>query len=174
MARRKLSLALLVALLAAPVPIGLAITDDAPPKGPIDVTLAEAADRAGCRLTEFESGRPSNPPVTGEVDERITAEDGSYVGRRSPSTLASVHALLHGRVLFQFSPRLPADQVDALDRLVREDSDEVLLFANRTGMPEPVAATAYLTLMTCPRVDEGTVRAPRAFRDRRRSFGQGF
>lgn len=49
-----------------------------------------------------------------------------------------------------------------------------LLIANRTGMPQPVAATAYLTLMTCPRVDARTVGALRAFRARRGNFGQDF
>ena len=52
--------------------------------------------------------------------------------------------------------------------------DAVLLFENQTSMPGPVAATAYLSLMTCPRVDAGTLRALEAFRDRRRAFGQGF
>jgi hypothetical protein len=104
----------------------------------------------------------------------VTAADGSYVGRRWPSTLASTHALLHGRVLVQYEPRLPAAQVAALDRIVRRDPDGVLLFANRTGMPAPVAATAYLTLITCPRVDARTLPALRAFADRRRGFGQAF
>jgi hypothetical protein len=41
-------------------------------------------------------------------------------------------------------------------------------------LPQPVAATAYLTLMTCPRVDARTLVALRAFVDRRRDFGQAF
>ena len=49
-----------------------------------------------------------------------------------------------------------------------------MLFANRTGMEPPVAATAYLTLMTCPAANPRTLRALRAFRDRRADFGQGF
>ena len=77
-------------------------------------------------------------------------------------------------MVFRYAPALPARQVEALDWLVRSDPDQVLLFANRTGMPEPVAATAYLTLMTCPRVDRATLGALRAFRDRRRGFGQAF
>jgi hypothetical protein len=50
----------------------------------------------------------------------------------------------------------------------------VLLFENQTSMPSPVAATAYLSVMTCPQVDGGTLRALEAFRDRRRAFGQAF
>jgi hypothetical protein len=41
-------------------------------------------------------------------------------------------------------------------------------------MRQPVAAAAYLTLMTCRRVDARTLRALRAFRARRGDFGQGF
>jgi hypothetical protein len=37
-----------------------------------------------------------------------------------------------------------------------------------------VAAAAYLTLMTCRRVDSRSIGAMRAFRARRGSFGQGF
>jgi len=64
--------------------------------------------------------------------------------------------------------------VPALDRLVRRTPSHTLLFANNTGMRAPITATAYLTLMTCQRVDPVTLRALRAFRARRVGFGQGF
>jgi hypothetical protein len=41
-------------------------------------------------------------------------------------------------------------------------------------MPQPIAATVYLTLMTCPRVDAKTLAALRAFRERRSAFQQRF
>jgi hypothetical protein len=41
-------------------------------------------------------------------------------------------------------------------------------------MQAPVAATAYLTVMTCPRVDDRVLGALDAFRSRRRAFGQSF
>jgi hypothetical protein len=62
----------------------------------------------------------------------------------------------------------------ALDRLVRRAPSRTLLFANTTGMREPVAAPASLTLMTCSRVNPATLGALRAFRARRIAFGQGF
>ena len=170
--------AALIAVLAVLVgagPIGLALSHPnrvaarAPSR-----SLDQVARDAGCRLTEYDSDPSSNPPVSGRVVERIYANDGSYVGRRSPSALASVHALLHGRVILQYRPDLPAAQVAALDRLVRRTPSRKLLFANDTGMRAPVAATAYLTLMTCPRVDVRTLGALRAFRARRAGFGQGF
>ena len=81
---------------------------------------------------------------------------------------------MHGRVLVQYRPDLPVDQLRVLDRFGRADTDRVLVFQNTTGMRAPVAATAYLTLMTCRRVDAASLVALRAFRDRRRGFGQGF
>ena len=92
----------------------------------------------------------------------------------APSTLAAVHALLHGRVVFQFRPDLPAAQIAALDQLVRRAPSRTLVFANRTGMQAPVAATAYLTLMTCPAVNARTRVALEAFRVRLANFGQAF
>jgi hypothetical protein len=37
-----------------------------------------------------------------------------------------------------------------------------------------VAATAYLSLITCSRVTATTLQALRVFRDRRRGFGNAF
>jgi uncharacterized protein DUF3105 len=142
-----------------------------PPTGP---PLAQVARDAGCRLTEFEHSTTTNPPVTGINVERARFADGSYAGRRPPSLDASVHALLHGRVLLQYRPGTAPADVRALDRLTHEDPDQVLLFENQTGMEAPVAATAYLTVMTCSRVDGKVLRALDAFRSRRRAFGQSF
>jgi hypothetical protein len=50
----------------------------------------------------------------------------------------------------------------------------VLLFENQTGMKAAVAATAYLSVMTRPRVDVRVLSALDAFRERRRAFGQSF
>jgi len=141
------------------------------PAGP---RLAQIARDAGCTLTEFQDGMKTNPPVTGRFVERARFADGSYAGRRPPSPDAAMHALLHGRVLLQYRPGTDHEAVRALDELTRHDSDRVLLFENQTGMAAPVAATAYLSLMTCPRVDEKVLHALNAFRDRRRGFGQGF
>jgi len=137
-------------------------------------TLSQIAAAAGCRLSEFQDGMVTNPPVTGRFTERARTADGSYAGRRPPGLAASTHALFHGRVLFQYRPDLPERDLRALDRMTRADADKVLLFENRTGMPAAVAATAYLSLMTCPRVDTRTLSALGAFRERRRAFGQRF
>jgi hypothetical protein len=136
--------------------------------------IEHIARSAGCRVSEFDGRTNLNPPVSGRFSERDRAADGSYVGRRPPSLAAAIHALYHGRVLMQYRAGLPRRQVSKLDRLASADSDRVLLFANQTGMRSPVAAASYLSLMTCPRVDAGTLRALRVYRDRRRGFGQAF
>ena len=41
-------------------------------------------------------------------------------------------------------------------------------------MTTPVAATAYLSLLTCPRVNADTLHALSVYRDRRRGFGNAF
>jgi hypothetical protein len=176
--RRPVPLPALVALALMVVglcPLLLLDRDEAGARSAPGATLADIAQRAGCTLREFEE-RPmhTNPPVTGTFIERIWAHDGSYAHRASPSPLATIHALLHGRVLIQYRHDVSGPELDALDRLARRDSDALLLFENQTGMRVRVAATAYLSVMTCPRVESRTLRALEAFRDRRRNFDQSF
>jgi Protein of unknown function (DUF3105) len=163
-----------LALLLAAGPAGLALSRGDARATPSGSTLADVARNAGCRLQEYDSARVTNPPVTGRLLEQAIATDGSHIGQSPPSVDATTHSLLHGRVLIQYRPGLPEAQVRALDQLVRADPDRVLGFANQTGMAAPVAATAYLSLLTCPRVTAGTLRAIRVFRDRRRGFGNAF
>ena len=138
-------------------------------------TIGDVARKAGCSLQEFDGPVNHNPPVTGRFSERDRAADGSYAGRRPPSLAAAIHALFHGRVLIQYRSDLPERHVRQLQRrLVSADSAQVLLFANQTGMRDPVAATSYLSVMTCPRVDAGALKALRVYRDGRRGFGQAF
>jgi hypothetical protein len=162
-----------ILLLLAPVAFATGPGDKSaqPPPGP---PLAQIVRDAGCRLTEFEDSMNTNPPVTGDFVERARAADGSYAGRRPPSLQATLHAMFHGRVLFQYRPGIADDDLRALDRLTRQDLDNVLLFENQTGMKAAVAATAYLSVMTCPRVDARVLSALDAFRERRRAFGQSF
>jgi hypothetical protein len=166
-------LVLLVLLPMGPVGWFLERADPKPPPRP-GSTLAQIATRAGCRLKEFHDGMDTNPPVTGRFRERARAADGSYVGKSQPTPEATMHALFHGRVLLQYRAGLARRDQGALDRLARADPDRLLLFENRTGMQAVVAATAYLSVMTCPRVDRPALAALAAFRERRRGFGQSF
>jgi hypothetical protein len=175
-ALRRLPLSALVVLplVLAAGPVGLALSHDRPAAAPLGRTLADVARDAGCRLREYERDPASNPPVSGRMVERAVVTDGSHMGTEPPSLEATTHALLHGRVLIQYRPGLPERDVRALDRLVSEDPDRVVGFANQTGMRTPVAATAYLSLLTCPAVSARTLHALRVFRDRRRGFGTAF
>jgi uncharacterized protein DUF3105 len=166
---------LILGALLAPAPVGLALSHDTPEAPRARDTLADVARKAGCRLREYDDGRVStNPPVTGRMVERAVTTDGSHIGNKPPSLAATTHALLHGRVLIQYRPGLPRPEVLRLDGLVNEDPDGVVGFANQTGMTSPVAATAYLNLLTCPGVTARTLHALRVFRDRRRAFGNAF
>src|SRR4051812_35073824 len=168
-----IALALLVLLPIGPVGLLWGRAEAQPRPRPAS-TLAQIAARAGCRLNEFEDGMDTNPPVTGRFRERARTADGSYVGERPPTLEATLHALFHGRVLFQYRPGLGDRDLRALDRLTQADPDRVLLFENQTGMQPAVAATAYLSVMSCPRVDRRKLAALNAFRERRRAFGQSF
>jgi uncharacterized protein DUF3105 len=168
-----------IVALAVLLPIGpvLAVVTrgHAKPRAVTGAPLSAVAASAGCQLREFRSDMDdTNPPVQGRFVERISARDGSYAGRRPPSVEATIHALYHGRVLLQYRRDLPAAQVNAFATLVRDGDEEVMLFENQTGMQAAVAATAYLSVMTCPRVDRRTLHALDVFRDRRRGFGQAF
>lgn len=164
----------MLALLLVAGPVGLALTR-LPARAPRPgTTLGDVASKAGCRLQEFENATVTNPSVTGRLVERARVADGSHIGRTTPSPDATTHALLHGRVLIQYRPGLAEPAVRALDQLVEDDPDLVVGFANQTGMTAPVAATAYLSLLTCPGVTAGTLHALRVFRDRRRGFGNAF
>jgi hypothetical protein len=167
--------ALMVLLLfLAACPAGLALSRDNARATAPGNTLRDIARKAGCRLEEYENARVTNPPVSGRLVERAIATDGSYIGRVTPTVDATTHSLLHGRVLMQYRPGLPNAELRALDQLVKDDPDRVVGFANQTRMAAPVAVTAYLSLLTCPRVNASTLHALRVFRDRRRGFGNAF
>jgi hypothetical protein len=162
-------------LVLAGGPIGFAVLPrhDAPPRRGPDIRLADIAARAGCRVVEYDTLRPTNPPVGGRIsNESFIAHDGSYVHRTPPSERGSLHSLMHGRVLIRFSRDLPEAQLRALDLFTRRDSDQVVTFADTIGLRSPVVATAWLSMMTCPAVTPRTLAALGAFRDRRRGFGQ--
>ena len=128
------------------------------------------------RSSQHQSARNRADGRAGHHDRRLAYRQQATVSERDDARAANAttHALLHGRVLIQYRPGLPKPQVLKLDELVNEDPDRVVGFANRTGMTSPVAATAYLNLLTCPGVTARTLHALRVFRDRRKAFGNAF
>ena len=135
-------------------------------------SLQTLALKSGCRLIEVDTPRKTNPPTTGKFRESERTADGDYTRSRTPPLRATVHALLHGRILLQYKPGLQRPAITALRALYAESPSKVLLFRNKTRMPYEVAATAYLSALVCPRFSADAVSALRAFRDRRRAFAQ--
>jgi uncharacterized protein DUF3105 len=135
-------------------------------------SLHALAAKAGCRVIEVDLARPTNPPITGSFRESDRVTDADYSRSPAPPLKATLHAMLHGRVLFQYKPGLRPSAVAAMRRLYTEDSEKVLLFQNHTGMRYEAAATAYLSAIVCPRLTSEGLTAFRAFRDRRRAFAQ--
>jgi hypothetical protein len=148
---------------------GSAATGDANPRSN---SLQALASKADCELIELDLGRPTNPPTTGSFRERDRVRDGDHSRSRTPPLKATLHALLHGRVLFQYRPGVRPSALAAMRRLYAEDPEKVLLFQNQTGMRYEAAATAYLAAIVCPRLTPAGLDAFRAFRDRRRAFAQ--
>jgi hypothetical protein len=139
-----------------------------------DGSLAAVARAGGCKLIEYEQLQRTDPTTGGRVrNERITAEPGSYVGRRPPTARGTLHALMHGAILVEYRPDAPPAEQAALGALADGPRSRTIVFANATMRPR-IAATAYLNMLTCERADAGALRALRAFRDRRHDFGQGF
>jgi hypothetical protein len=144
--------------------------------------LQAAVTAAGCQLRTFTPGPhdrdhvtrkvhyKQNPPVFGP-HYPMPASDGDYVGQGTPRTEMLVHALEHGRIEIQYRPGLDPKRVAQLETLYAErpkpnviSGYNTLLFANRTGMPFEVAATAWTHQLGCRRFNDGTFDALRAFR----------
>jgi hypothetical protein len=155
-----------------------------------DVDLKPAAQAAGCELKSFKAtGREhlaslsdnvkyaSKPPTSGN-HYQVPAEDGAY--EKSPDPKELVHSLEHGRIVIWFKKSLPADDRAALKAYFDDDSYQMLLTPDPTGMTYEVAATAWNRdpepngtgrLMGCPKYDDKVFTALEAFKDENRSRG---
>ncbi len=143
--------------------------------------LAAASKAAGVKVSTYkDSGTgehttdavkyPMNPPTNG-AHNPVWAADGNYAGRTTPQVEQLVHALEHGRILIQYRPGLPAEQVAQLEALFDEAPQHVLLFENSTGMKGDVAVTAWTHSMVFPALTDPAFDAIRAFREQYRDQG---
>jgi hypothetical protein len=112
----------------------------------------------------------TNPPTSGP-HRPVAAEDGVYAYNNPPATENAVHALEHGRIDIQYSPKASKLIQDQLQTFVNEKNKGVpgyheLLFKNQTDMPFVVAATAWTQSLTCKTMNDQVFDALRAFRDR--------
>jgi hypothetical protein len=146
--------------------------------------LEDAARRAGCELktgleiegrdhigdNETFDGYKTNPPTSGT--HRLTwTEDGFYAPGQQPNKNNWVHALEHGRVLFQYAPGTSTRNVGQLLTLFNEDFQGTpgyhqLVLQNDTQMPYRVAAVAWGNMVGCPDYSDEVWDVLRAFRER--------
>lgn len=155
-----------------------------------DVDVAAAAKAAGCELKSVKStGRlhiddlaktvkyNSKPPTSGD-HYQVPAEDGAY--EDPPDVKELVHTLEHGRIVVWFKKGLPADQRAALKAYYDDDTYQMVLTPDTTGMPFAVAATAWNRdpepdgtgqLLGCPKLNDEVFTALESFKDENRSRG---
>jgi hypothetical protein len=146
---------------------------------PSERDLDKAAKAAGCQLL--------NPPIEGSshVDGKVDyksvpptsgnhnatpALDGVYATGDEPAPENWVHALEHGRIVFQYKPGTPAKTVSQLETLANEplngkNAYKVLLLQNKTNMDDfAVAASAWGHAIVCKNTSEAMFDALRDFR----------
>ena len=154
------------------------------------VDLAPAAKAAGCTLRSFKSRAREH---TDNLDEKIKydttppaagrhfatpAEDGAY--DQPPDAKELVHTMEHGRMVIWFKKDAPEKTRADLKALFDEDSYQMVLTPDPTGMKYQVAATAWSReptpdgtgrLLGCQEFDDKTMDALQAFRDEYRGNG---
>lgn len=152
--------------------------------------LDEAAKAAGCELKSFRAtsrehtadlaeqvGYASKPPTSGKHFQ-VPADDGAYEEAPDPKEL--VHSMEHGRIVISFKRSLPKSDRADLKALFDEDTYQMLIVPDTTGMSYQVAATAWNAdpvpngtgrLLGCPRMNAKTFDAIRAFKEEHRSNG---
>ena len=148
-----------------------------------DDELTAAANAAGCTYRAFPNeGQEhtadkltaadfkTNPPTSGQHNP-TPAPDGIYPAGNEPEIENWVHTLEHGRILFQYKPRTPANVVQQLTALVNEDvagsggAYHSVLMQNNSGMKPQVAAVAWRHYIVCDEFTPQVIDAFRTFRE---------
>jgi hypothetical protein len=152
--------------------------------------LAAAAKAAGCELKSYKAtGRKhtadlsekikyaSNPPTSGNHYQEW-AEDGAY--EDPPDIKMLVHALEHGRIVIWVNKKLPSEQRANIKAYYDEDTYQMLITPDTSGMTYDVALSAWSRepepngtgrLLGCPKYDDAMFTAFEAFKDEHRSRG---
>jgi hypothetical protein len=140
--------------------------------------LAADATAAGCTYKSYPSeGREhttgkvtykTNPPTSGKHNP-TPAQDGLYAPGNEPAPENWVHSLEHGRILFQYKPGTPTNQVAQLQKVAEEELNgaagyHVLMFRNNTKMPTQFALVAWTKSLTCNTLDAKSEAVMRQFR----------
>jgi hypothetical protein len=152
--------------------------------------LTSARNKAGCTLTSYKGKSrehtanlkekikyDSNPPTEGK-HYQVPAEDGAY--DTAPDVKELVHVLEHGRIVIWFQKSLPEKDRAGLKALFDEDSYQMVLTPDNTGMKYQVAASAWTRdpvpngtghLLACMKFGNGVYDAIRDFKDEYRGNG---
>jgi hypothetical protein len=152
--------------------------------------LKAALTKAGCTLTSYKGKSrehtanlkekikyDSNPPTEGK-HYQVPAEDGAY--DKAPDVKELVHVLEHGRIVIWFQKSLPEKDRAGLKALFDEDSYQMVLTPDETGMKYQVAASAWTRdpvpngtghLLGCMKFSDATYDALRDFKDEYRGNG---
>jgi Protein of unknown function (DUF3105) len=146
---------------------------------PDSTNLAADAKAAGCTFTSSKSeGRnhtsgkvtyKTNPPTSGSHNP-VAAQDGIYQAGNEPAAENWVHSLEHGRVLYQYKPGTPADDVAKLRSLAEEEFNDspgyhTLMFQNNTKMTSQFALVAWTKSLTCDKLTDQSMDVMRQFRE---------
>jgi hypothetical protein len=144
--------------------------------------VSALAREAGCEFRQLDSeGRDhveedvdpadykSNPPASGPHNP-VPAQDGFYQPGNEPNLGNWIHSLEHGRILFQYRPGTPPEQVRQLRELAEEEVNgtagyHTLVFQNNTDMPRRFAAVGWTRYIACDELNEQTLQAMRVFRE---------
>ena len=145
--------------------------------------LEAAVEASGCVLEEAENlggdhvneqvpveTYNTNPPTSGPHNP-IPAEDGVYPPDSAPSHEAWIHSLEHGRIVFQYRPGTPQEQIDKLRALTQEPvlgapgGYHTLVLQNSTNMPYAFAAANWTRFLGCQELNPAAIDAMRLFRE---------
>jgi Protein of unknown function (DUF3105) len=168
----------IVAIVAIAVLAVVVLGGDSDSEG-ANTDLAADARAAGCTFTAAKSeGRDhtngkvtykTNPPTSGPHNP-VPAQDGVYAAGNEPDKENWVHALEHGRILYQYKPGTPAAQVARFQRLAEEPLNDspgyhTLVFQNNTDMPSQFALVGWTKSLTCDELTDASMAVMRDFRE---------
>jgi hypothetical protein len=134
--------------------------------------LKEAEDQGGEHLTEDVplDYYNTNPPPSGNHSP-MPAQDGVCAAGSSPDHEAWMHSLEHGRIVFQYRPNTPQEQIDTLRALTQEPvlgapgGYHTLVMENKTEMPYAMAAVNWTRFLGCQQLNPASIDAMRLFRE---------
>ncbi len=132
----------------------------------------EAENQGGEHVTEAVpvDSYNTNPPTSGRHNP-VPAEDGVYPPGSAPAHEAWLHSLEHGRIVLQYRPGTPQEQIDTLRALAQEPvlgapgGYHTLIAQNNTNMPYAFAALNWTRLLGCQELNPAAIDALRLFRE---------